>query len=131
MSQFRLETELDMMKPRESTKLPQQAKFAVGQLVWTLKHQLNKRPQWQQAIITKNIASMLYEIQLPDGQRYKRHQNQMRPRFSSTTQSSEMDSLPDDLLNLKSQSKSSEPSQPTSPRYPRRNRQPPVRYTPK
>ncbi|CAF1541629.1 unnamed protein product [Rotaria sp. Silwood1] len=129
--QHQIRTELDIMKPHESIKPRQQTKYAVGQLVWTLKHQLNKRPQWQQAIITKNISSMIYEIQLRDGQRYKRHQNQLRPRYSSNTQSSEIGSLPDDLLNTKSQSKTTTFSHSSSPRYrPRRNRKPPDRYTP-
>ncbi|CAF0768679.1 unnamed protein product [Rotaria sp. Silwood1] len=104
------------MKPHESITPRQQTRYAVGQLVWTLKHQLNKRPQWQQSIITKNISSMIYKIQLRDGQRYKRHQNQLRPRYSSNTQSSEIGSLPDILLNTKSQSKISEFSHPSSPR---------------
>jgi len=73
---------------------------------------------------------MIYEIQLSDGQCYKRHQNQLRPRYSSNTQSSEIDSLPDDLLNIKSQSKTVESSYSTSPRYPHRNCKPPDRYTP-
>ncbi|CAF4689275.1 unnamed protein product, partial [Rotaria sp. Silwood2] len=36
---------------------------------------------------------MVYEIQLTDGQRYKRHQNQLRPRYSSKKKSIEIDSL--------------------------------------
>ncbi|CAF3389388.1 unnamed protein product [Rotaria sp. Silwood1] len=114
--QHQIRTELDIMKPNESITPRQQTRYAVGQLVWTLKHQLNKRPQWQQAIITKNISSMIYKIQLRDGQRYKHHQNQLRPCYSSNTQSSEIGSLPDILLNTKSQSKISEFSHPSSPR---------------
>ncbi|CAF1390663.1 unnamed protein product [Rotaria sp. Silwood1] len=74
---------------------------------------------------------MIYEIQLPDGQCCKRHQNQLRPRSSSNAQSSEIGSLPDDLLNTKSQSKTPDFSHSSSPKYrPRRNRKPPDRYLP-
>ncbi|CAF1490701.1 unnamed protein product [Rotaria sordida] len=126
-----IRTELDIMKPHESITLPQQPKYAVGQLVWTVKYQLNKRIQWQQAIITKNISSMIYEIQLSDGQRCKRHQNQLRPRYSSNAQSSEIGSLPDDLLNTESQSKTPSFSHASSPKHrPRRNRKPPNRFSP-
>ncbi|CAF3147924.1 unnamed protein product, partial [Rotaria sp. Silwood2] len=69
-------------------------------------------------------------IQLPDAQDYKRHENQLRPRCPSDRQSSETDSLPDDLLNIKSQSKTANFSHFTSPRYLRGNRKPPDRYTP-
>ena len=72
---------------------------------------------------------MVYEIQLNDGQRYKRHQNQLRPRYSSNKKTNELDSLPDDLLNTKTQPSTVNNSH-SSPRYPRRNHNPPVRYSP-
>jgi hypothetical protein len=118
------------MKPYELIESKQQSKYAIGQLVWTLKHQLNKRPQWQHAIITKTISSMIYEVKLSNGKYCKRHQNQIRPRYPPIAQSFELDSLPDDLLNIKSQSKTVESLYSSSPRYPRRNRKPPDRYTP-
>jgi transposase InsO family protein len=128
--QHSIRTEFDMMKPREPIKPPQQIKYAIGQLVWTLKYQLNKRPQWEPAIITKNVSTMIYEIKLSNGQHYKRHQNQLRLRYSSNNKSSEIDSLPDDLLNIESQSKTVESSHSSSPRYPRRTHKAPDRYTP-
>jgi hypothetical protein len=73
---------------------------------------------------------MVYEVQLSDGQLVKCHQNQIRLRHASNDQSSDIDCLPDDLLNEKSQSKATQPPSPSSLRYPRRNRQPPDRYTP-
>jgi transposase InsO family protein len=130
MLQYSIRTELDMMKPYELIESKQQSKYAIGQLVWTLKHQLNKRPQWQHAIITKTISSMIYEVKLSNGKYCKRHQNQIRPRYPPIAQSFELDSLPDDLLNIKSQSKTVESLYSSSPRYPRRNRKPPDRYTP-
>ncbi|CAF3289294.1 unnamed protein product [Rotaria socialis] len=46
---------------------------------------------------------MIYEIQLTDGQHCKRHQNQLRPRYLSQKKSIEIESLPDDLLNTKTE----------------------------
>jgi transposase InsO family protein len=135
MLQHSIRTEFDMMKPTKVCESIQDTKYAVGQLIWMLKHQLNKRPHWQPAIITKLIGSMLYEVQSSDGQCHKRHQNQLRHRFSSKNQSSDIDSLPDDLLknNLPTEPIQSEPiqSEPeTTSRYPRRNRRAPDRYQP-
>ena len=129
-TQHSIRTELDLMRHREPTKVRQQTKYHVGQLVWTLKHQQNQRPKWQHAIITKNISSMIYEIQLSNGQFCKRHQNQLHPRYSLATPSSDMDSLPDDLLHTKSEAESDVTSHFTSPRYPHRKHKPPNHYTP-
>ena len=60
----------------------------------------------------------------------KRHQNQLRPRYSSNSQSFEIDNLPDDLLNIKTKSKTIQSSHSSSLRYPHRNRKPPDRYSP-
>jgi hypothetical protein len=104
MLKHSIRTDFDLMKPTKPTKPLQQAKFTVGQLVWQLKYQLNKRPQWQPGIIFKQISLMLYEVQSSDGQRYKRHQNQLRHRVSSNNNSFETDSLPGDLLETTSKS---------------------------
>jgi transposase InsO family protein len=135
MLKHSIRTEFDLIKPNKPLKPPEQAKFTVGQLVWQLKYQLNKKPQWQSGIITKQISSMLYEVQSSDGQRYKRHQNQLRHRVSSNINSSETDSLPGDLLETTSKSATvitptTQSSVSKSPRYPNRNRRPPDRYTP-
>ncbi|CAM2729864.1 unnamed protein product, partial [Rotaria socialis] len=61
---------------------------------------------------------MIYEIQLTDGQHCKRHQNQLRPRYLSQKKSIEIESLPDDLLNTKTEPSTITNSHP-SPRYPR------------
>ncbi|CAF3331177.1 unnamed protein product [Rotaria socialis] len=125
-----IRTQLERMKPAEPVKQQQQPKYAVGQLVWTLQHQLNHRSQWQQAIITRNISSMVYEIQLSDGQHQKRHQNQIHLRHSSNNSSNEVDSLPDELSHAKTKSNPLEISPPSSPRFPHRHRRPPDRYAP-
>jgi hypothetical protein len=130
MLRHTIRTELHRMKPYQPTKQKQpQTTFSIGQLVWALKYQVNKRPQWESAVITKVLGSIVYEIQLSNGQRHKRHQNQLRPRYPSNTELTEMDSLPDDLLNTKSQFTTIQSSS-SSPRYPHRNRKPPDRYTP-
>ena len=129
MLSYSIRTEFDVVKPDELTVQQHQPKYTVGQLVWTLKHQLNNRPKWVEALITKNIGSMIYEIQLNDGQRYKRHQNQLRPRYLSKKKTIEIDSLPDDLLNIKAKPSAVNNSH-SSPRYPRRKHNPPVRYSP-
>ncbi|CAF1553104.1 unnamed protein product [Adineta steineri] len=136
MLKHSIRTELHRLKPHESTVPQQTTKFKNGQLVWTSTRQTNKRSQWQPGIIITILGSMNYEIQLNDGQRCKRHQNQLRLRYSSTDQSSDVDSLPDDLLDNMLQSKSTQssistqPSKSTSPRYPRRIRRPPERFSP-
>ena len=75
----------------------------------------------------KNLGSMVYEVKLSNGYSFKCHQNQLQSRETSNNPSSDIISLPDDLLNSTSCSKSSKP---TTPRYPRRNRKPPDSYVP-
>ena len=65
----------------------------------------------------------------------KCHQNQLRHRYSSNVNSSDIDSLLDDLLETSSKptiatAPTAQPSKLTSPRYLRRNRRSPDRYTP-
>ncbi len=74
-------------------------KYHINQLVWTLDHQLNHRSKWQAALIKRNLGSMVYEVRFNNGQCYKGHENQLRPRFSSNNQLFETNNLPDDLLN--------------------------------
>ena len=128
-----IRTEFDMMKPISSstTTSLQEPKFAVGQLVWTLKYQHNHRPQWENAFIVKPIGSVLYEVRLSNGQVFKSHQNQLRPYFSSQSAPSTSYSLSSDLALSKSSTTPTtiNPS-PSTPRYPQRNRHPPLRYTP-
>ena len=135
-------TELTRLKPDSSMLNPTIPKYHIGQLVWTMNPQLNKRTQWQSACVQRTIGSMLYEVQLANGQLWKRHQNQLRPRQTQKDSSSDLDSLPDDLLNRNRKPESIKrpkgvqppqhinPSQQQSPRYPRRNRRPPKRYSP-
>jgi predicted aspartyl protease len=75
------------------------AKYHVNQLVWTLDHPLNHRSKWQAALIKRNLGSMVYEVRFNNGQCYKRHENQLRPRSSSHKQLFETNNLSDDLLN--------------------------------
>ncbi len=135
--QHSVRTEFDLMKPAKTTEESQTSKYSIGQLVWMLKYQLNKRPQWKPALVTKTISSILYEVQSTDGQRHKRHQNQLRPRFCLKSQSIDDISLPDELIKSNSNKSNSNNQSTTSThtlspvqRYPKRNRRPPVRYTP-
>jgi transposase InsO family protein len=130
MLQHPIRTEFELMKPGKSTISQQETKYDVGDSVWALIYQHNKRPTWQLAIIKKNLGSMVYEITSSDGQHHKRHQNQLRPHYSTDNHSFVVDSLPDDLLNTQSQSTTLPSSPVSSPRYPRRIRKPPDRYTP-
>ncbi|CAF1510509.1 unnamed protein product [Adineta ricciae] len=134
MLQHSIKTEFDSMKPTKPTEPKNMAKFTVGQLVWRLKHNVKKESRWQPGIITRQISSILYEVQSSDGQRHKHHQNQLRHRYSSNSNSSETDSLPDDLLETTrpttTTTPTAQPSQSRSPRYPRRNHRPPDRYRP-
>jgi transposase InsO family protein len=128
-----IRTEFDIMKPTSSstTTSLQEPKFVVGQLVWTLKYQHNHRPQWDNAFILKPIGSMLYEVRLSTGQVCKRHQNQLRPYYSSQSAPSTSDSLLSDLTIPPSKpTPTTNCSSPSTPRYPRRNRHTPVRYSP-
>ncbi|CAF4303877.1 unnamed protein product [Rotaria magnacalcarata] len=43
MLSYPVRTDFDIMKPDEPTKRQHKFKYSVGQLVWTLKHQLNNR----------------------------------------------------------------------------------------
>jgi transposase InsO family protein len=128
-----IRTEFDMMKPTSSPSTSSlEPKFAVGQLVWTLRYQHNHRPQWNNAFIVKPIGSMLYEVRLSDGQICKRHQNQLRPYYSSQSAPSTSSSLSSDFAVPRSNTPppTTTHSSPSTPRYPQRHRQPPARYTP-
>ncbi|CAM4801383.1 unnamed protein product, partial [Rotaria magnacalcarata] len=89
-----IRTELVRLKPKLSKEKCTETKFYTGQLVWAVNPQLNKRPQWQAATVKRNLGSMVYEVQLENGQTWKRHQNQLRSRCELTDQSSDLDSLP-------------------------------------
>jgi transposase InsO family protein len=127
-----IRTEFDIMKPTSSTSTSlHEPKFVVGQMVWTLQHQHNRRPQWNNAFVIKPIGSMLYEVRLPNGQVCKRHQNQLRPYYSDQSAPSTSDSLLSDLtVPQSSTTPTTNCSSPSTPRYPRRNRHPLVRYSP-
>ena len=128
MLQHSVRTPFDLMKPTELPEPIQNGKYSVGQSISILKHQLNKRPQWKPAIIIKQMSSMLYEVQSSDGQRHKRHQNQLRPRFPPKPEFSDDESLPDELFKSGSQYKPVQAGPVAPARYPTRNRQPPDRY---
>jgi hypothetical protein len=131
--QHSFRTEFDIMKPTSSstTTSSHDSKFVAGQLVWTLKYQHNHRPQWDNAFILKPIGSMLYEVRLSTGQVSKRHQNQLRPYYSSQSEPSTSYSLLSDFAAPKSSpTPTSTAPSPATPRYPQRNRHAPVRYTP-
>jgi transposase InsO family protein/predicted aspartyl protease len=131
--QHPIRTALHRLKPVDSNSLQQQqqqpSRYNVGQLVITKYNQPNTQRCWQSGMVTNKLGSMLYEIQLSDGQIVKRHQNQLRPQFSSITQASDISSLPDDILN-KSSTKPQHSQRTSTPRYPRRIHRPPQRYTP-
>ena len=129
-----IRTALDMMNPKQpSTSQP---RYYSGQLVWARIHRPLGHTRWQTAIVAKNLGSMVYDIILSKGVSTKCHENHLRPRYSSSKQPSETDSLPDDLLKS---TPTPEPTLTTTPatpaptqprRNPRRDRRPPVRYTP-
>jgi hypothetical protein len=125
-----IRTELARLKPDSSKPIPTHTQYHIGQLVWAMDRQLNKRPNWQPARIQRNIGSMLYERQLTTGQLWKRHQSQLCPRQSHNYPPSDLDSLPDDLLDRNKKPRQIDPPRQRSPRYPRRNRKPPEHYSP-
>ena len=105
-----------------------QTKYSVGETVWAMQFQLNKRPRWQAATVKRNIGSMIYEVQLINGQMWKRHQNQLRPRPDQAIQTLDTDTLFPDVPDI--QSTTHEISSPKAPRYPQRERKAPDRYSP-
>ena len=113
-------TSLSRLKPTPPRATPVETQYHVGQLIWAMNHQPNKRPQWIPATVQEHKGSMVYIVQLPDGQLLKRHRNQLRPRVSNDDRSVDLDSLPD---NLAAQQRKQ------SPRYPKRIRKPPQRYS--
>ncbi|CAF1515164.1 unnamed protein product [Adineta ricciae] len=125
-----IRTELDLMKPVVTSDTTDKSKFSIGQFVWMAKHQLNKRPQWIPAIVTDHVGSMMYMVQTTDGQRHKRHQNQLHHRFSSHNSSIDDLSLPDEIESSSSPAEPTIPAPVQQPRYPQRNRRPPDRYQP-
>ncbi|CAF4695253.1 unnamed protein product, partial [Rotaria magnacalcarata] len=68
-----IRTELVRLKPKLSKEKCTETKFYTGQLAWAVNPQLNKRPQWQAATVKRNLGSMVYEVQLENGQTWKRH----------------------------------------------------------
>ena len=141
--QHSIRTEFDRMRPIASPSPSRQSKYLVEQSVWSLKHRLNKRADWLPAIITKTLGSMVYEVQFQPGHVEKRHENQIRPRYTSRSPSVDLDSLPDNLIapsvmlrTLPSSPRAPPPSprtpqsSPQVPRYPTRSRKPPDRFTP-
>lgn len=126
--QHTIRTELDLMKPVATSDATDKTKFSSGQFVWMAKHQLNKRPQWISAIVTKHVGSMMYMIQTTDGQQHKCHQNQLHHRFSGNNSSIDDFSLPDEVSSSPTNAEPTTPAQVQERRYPQRNRRPPVRF---
>ena len=54
------------------------SKFFVGDLVFA--HNYATGPKWFNAVVTKNVGSMMYMVRTDRGL-WKRHQNQLQPRF--------------------------------------------------
>jgi len=123
-------TDLVRLKDELSKQSQIQTKYKVGECVWVTKYQLNKRSTWQPATIKRNLGSMVYEVQLNNGQLSKRHQNQIRIHHGRTELIPDLNDLMDDILNDHNESTAQETSNSTSPRYPRRNRKPLEPYTP-
>jgi transposase InsO family protein len=130
-------TNLSRLKPATPSAPSASTKFQLGQLVWAMQHQPNKRPQWLPALIQAQHGAMIHIVRLPDGQLLKRHQNQIRTRHTVPCTSDDMDSLPDNLdtqqhetteSQTKPQPKSPPRPQPNTSRYPQRIRKPPERY---
>ena len=140
MFQYPVRTEFDMMKPVTPLQSEKKPKYAIGDSVWALNYRSNKSQKWLLATVTKHLGSMVYEIQSSDGFYHKRHQNQLRPDYSTHNQLSDTESLPDDTPNTIPPLPIIQPTtvQPAmglsprkiSPRFPRRNRKPPDRYSP-
>ena len=128
--QHTIRTELDLMKPVVTSDTTDKSKYSTGQFVWMAKQQLNKRPQWVPAIVTKNVGSMMYMVQTTDGQQHKRHQNQLHHRFSSNNSSIDDLSLPDEVVPSSLNAEPTTTTQVQQPRYPQRNRRPPDRFIP-
>ena len=131
MFQHTIRTEFEMMKPVESREVQQTSKYAIGDPVWALDYRSNRQYEWQPATVTNHLGSMIYEIQSPDGQYHKRHQNQLRRDYTQDNHLSDLESLIDDSpSNTMPQDSIVQSPNQSSPRYPRRNRKPPDRYTP-
>ncbi|CAF1493877.1 unnamed protein product [Adineta steineri] len=127
-----IRTDLARLHPNLTTSKPiQTSKYDVRQDIWMMNHQRNKKFEWKSGVIKKKIGSMMYQIELENGQTCVRHQNQLRLRQESNNQSIDLDALPDDLLNRnKPTTSDQQQASQQSPRYPRRQRQPPDRFTP-
>ncbi|CAF0792677.1 unnamed protein product [Adineta ricciae] len=130
MLQYPIRTALHRMKPlKHGSKQQRMSKYQVGQMVLTKINQPNASHIWKSGMVTKQLGSVLYEIQLPDGI-VKRHQNQLRLQYGTANQQPDTTSLPDDMLNQNLFTEAQSTTQPTASRYPSRNRRPPDRYTP-
>ena len=125
-----IRTELARLKPSATKLKIKQTKYDTGQSIWMMNHQRNKRFEWKPGVIKRKVGSMMYEIELADGQSSIRHQNQLRPRQEENNQLDDLEAIPDDLLNRIKPSVSVEHPGQQSSRYPRRQRRPPDRYTP-
>ena len=131
-----IRTELACLHPaRTQTETKGTSKYDIGQPIWVKNHQRNKHMKWKPGIIKHKVGSMMYQVELENGQVCVRHQNQLRFR-QDTNEQDELDDLPDDLLhqNISAETTTTAPIIPRtpqgSPRYPRRQRRPPNRYTP-
>ncbi|CAF1240779.1 unnamed protein product [Adineta ricciae] len=135
-----IRTELARLHP--SLAKPQtrkSSKYKIGQEIWARNHQRNKRIDWIPGVITQQVGSMMYRIELGNGQTCVRHQNQLRFRQESDIQD-DLEDLTENLLNRNKptvtpvvqhtpqQARQHTPQQ--SPRYPQRQRRPPDRYSP-
>jgi transposase InsO family protein len=130
-------TSLSRLKPVTTPTPTPTTKYRIGQLIWAMNHQPNKRPQWLPAMIHETQGTMIHIVRLPDGRLLKRHQNQLRARHVSQSRSDDQNSLPDNLISPDHDpTTSSHHLRPTSPhhsqqkprRYPDRIRKPPERY---
>lgn len=125
-----IRTELARLKPSSTKSTTTKSKFEVGQAVWVMNPQRNKRFGWKPGFVTRTVGSVMYDVELSDGQSCVRHQNQLRPRQIPCTEQHDVEDLPDDLLNRTHSPISTGSPGRQSPRYPSRHRRPPNRYTP-
>lgn len=129
MLQHSVRTDLDRMRPIAAATSTHPSRFSVGQPVWALHFVAGQTSRWSPAIITRAIGSVMYDVTLSTGQLVRRHVNQLRPRYTSTSPATELDDLPDDLTVPFAASSVAPPA--ASPRRnPSRHRKPPDRFSP-
>jgi hypothetical protein len=147
MFQHSIRTALEVMAPKDAAT-SSSSSYHTGQLVWTRTPRSDTHNQWKPGIVTNTLGSLVYDVTLANGVARKFQNNHLRPRHCSSGPSSDVESLPEDLLTTTITPKpmpedTATPAPSTSPsptttrqstprtprRYPHRVQRPPVRYT--